>query len=270
MSLIITATDFSDVAENAVNYACQLAVAHNARVIVVHSFMLPVMFSDVPMPGSIVNDEQKDAEEQMKKLIQDLNTRYPGLQVDGNVIYGDTVDILESYKEGSNDPWMAIVGNSSLNVNNTWSESVLINAFKELQYPVLAVPPGSSFRPVHRICFAMDNKPGGYEAAVRQLTDITRELNIELHVLNIQPADKPHEEPHKELLAGLNPVYHLINEAADINDAILDFIQKNDFDWLIMMPRRHSFFDALLHKSHTRALVHNTHIPILAIHESHK
>jgi hypothetical protein len=50
MPLIIAATDFSDVAENAVNYACSLATAQKAEVMVIHSFIVPVMFSDIPMP----------------------------------------------------------------------------------------------------------------------------------------------------------------------------------------------------------------------------
>jgi hypothetical protein len=96
-------------------------------------------------------------------------------------------------------------------------------------------------------------------------------MNIKLHVLNVQTAiqngNTIAEWPQKDLFATLNPEYHLINETTNVDEAILGFAEKNEFSWLVVMPRKHSFFDALMHKSHTRALVHHSHIPILAIHE---
>ena len=78
MPLIITATDFSDVAENAVNYACSLATALKADVVILHSFIVPVMFSDIPMPVSLMNDAQGDADESMKKLVERCSATYSG------------------------------------------------------------------------------------------------------------------------------------------------------------------------------------------------
>ena len=273
MALIITATDFSEVAENAVNYACQLATSCHAHVVVLHSFMLPVMFNDLPMQGSIVVDEQKDAEAQMTKLIQRLSQDFSGLKVEGKVIYGDTLDILEDYKENALAPMMVVVGNSSLHETNSWSESVLINAFKSLHYPVLAIPPGAKFKPVKKICFAADSIHGGYDLAVGQLKNIAIELRAEIHVLHIITTGKHQENTNPETdlkgqLAEFNPHYHLVYDAGNTDNAILDFGAANEIDWLIMMPRKHSFFNALFHKSHTRSLVHQSHLPILALHES--
>ncbi len=59
MPLIIAATDFSDIAQNAVKYACNLAIAQKADLLILHSYIMPVMFSDVPIPAALVNDAQK-------------------------------------------------------------------------------------------------------------------------------------------------------------------------------------------------------------------
>lgn len=272
MPLIVTATDFSEIAENAVVYACQLAESRKSKVVVLHAYMLPVMFSDVPMPSSIVKDEEKDAREMMDQLLSRLRSRFPGVDVEGKVLYGDTIDILEDLKAGDAGPWMVVVGNNSQYAHTSWVESVLLTAFKSLTYPVLAVPPGAVFRSIRRLCFAMDNKPGGYEDALEQIVNITSGFRAELHVLTILPANPQHEQEetatqHHELLSTINPVYHLVKDAADVDEAILAFTEKNDFDWLVLMPRKHSFFDALMHKSHTRALAHHSRIPILALHE---
>ena len=273
MLLIITATDFSEVAENAANYACELASARNARVIFLHSFIIPVMFSDIPMPGSLITDAQNDAEIQMAKLVSDMTISHPGLDIKGKVIYGDTVDVLDQYTEDNNYPWLIVVGNSGSEENNSWPDSTLMSVFKKMEYPVLAIPPHLTYHPVQRICFAFDNKHQGNDAALQQIKDLTQRLNSELHVLNIQPKNTPHDSnpgidaDAKKQLADVNPIYHFVYDSEDVTQAIRDFTEKNNIDWLVMMPRKHSFFEGLFYKSHTKAIAHNSHIPILALHE---
>ena len=271
MPLIIAATDFSDVAENAVNYACNLASAHNAQVVIVHSFMIPVMFSDIPMPGSLITDAQNDAEEQMKKLISNMVSAYPGLAIEGKVIYGDTIDALGDYSEANNTPWLIIVGNSGPGENSYWTDSILMAAFKKLAFPVLAIPPALKYQKVSKICFAFDNKHKGNDTALQQVKDLTLQLNAQLHVLNIQVGEDNKtdiDETAKSILAGANPEYHFVYGAENIDNAIQDYISSNSIDWLILIPHKHSFFEGLFHKSHTLNISHHSHIPILALHEN--
>lgn len=274
MSLIITATDFSEVAENAVNYACRLASAQNAQVIIVHSFIIPVMFSDVPMPASIVTDAQADAEENMNNLVARMTTVYPGLPVQGTVIYGDTVGVLDEYAAQNKSPWLIVVGNKGPEEAASWPDSTLMNVLKKLEYPVLAVPAHFGYQPVKRICFAYDNKHKGNDIALQQVKDLSMRMGAELHVLTIRlknaGSDVPAaiDEGVKSLLAGANPSYHFVNDAGDIDNTINDFISNNNIDLLIVLPRKHSFFEGLFHKSHTKSIALHTRIPILALHEN--
>lgn len=271
MPLIITATDFSEIAENAINYACNLASDQNAQVVIIHSFMIPVMFSDIPMPGSLITDAQNDAEEQMKILVNNMKLSHPGLDIEGKVIYGDTIDALDEYSEENNKPWLIIVGNSSPGENNYWTDSTLMATFKKLAFPVLAIPPSLKYQLIRKICFAFDNKHKGNDTALQQVKDLTLQFNAQLHVLNIQPAEDGRQsidEHAKNRLADANPEYHFVYDADNIDNEIQDYINKNDIDWLIMIPRKHSFFEGLFHKSHTRNIAHHSHIPILALHES--
>src|ERR1035437_1329044 len=123
MPLIITATDFSDVGKNAVNYACKLASAQKAQLIIIHSYIIPVMFSDVPMPVSLVDDAQRDSDEQMNKLVSNMARAYPEVAIKGKVIYGDIVDAIEEYTEANIKPWMIVIGNSSVAENFTWLDN---------------------------------------------------------------------------------------------------------------------------------------------------
>jgi len=69
-----------------------------------------------------------------------------------------------------------------------------------------------------------------------------------------------------DLIHAANPEYHNIDNE-DVEAGIQSFIKDSDVDWLVVVPHKHSFFESLFHKSHTKALVKQAHIPILALHK---
>jgi len=275
MPLIITATDFSAVAESAANYACQLAASQNARLVIIHSFVFPVIFSDVPMPASLINDTQNDAEERVKEMVANYKKSYPSLDIQGLVIDGDIINSLEEYAEDNEEPWLVVLGNSTAGDQATWIDSNVVHAFKHLKYPVLAVPPGLTYSPVKKICLAFDNKHSGNTTALTQLADIAIELNAELQVLNMQDDvhnrdnDTDIDEEAVKILAPAKPHFNVMYEIRNIDETLQNFVREKDIDWLILIPRKYSFFEGLFHKSQSKAIAHHSHIPVLALHETH-
>lgn len=272
MSLIIAATDFSQVSEHAVDYACRLAVQHNADIAIIHAFMIPVMFSDVPMPGSIITDTEKDAEDQMQQLTARMAAAHPGLAIDGKVLYGSVIDALEDYAQDRGTPWLVVLGSAGPEATK-WPDSSLMDTFRKLAYPVLAVPRSAAFTTVRNLCFAFDNKHTGNSVAISSINNMAAATGAALHVVNIQPDNsnataQQIDVEAKALLAPADPQYHFVYGAENVDKGISDFISTNDIDWLIMIPRRHSFFEGLFHKSHTKAVTTHSHIPILAVHET--
>ena len=272
MSLIITATDFSATGNNAVNYACALAAAYRSEVVIIHTFIMPVMFSEIPVPATLINDEQNDATAQMRVLTADLQAANPGLDIKGKIAYGDLADALEEYEQNNNNPWVVIIGNNSQD-NNTAFDSTLLETLKNSKYPVLAVPSGTTYQPVKKMCFTYDNKYPGSDLALMQLRDLQQRLGAVLHVLYANP-DVPNQDNHKgidsnsqAILADADPKYHY-SYGVSIENTISTFVTEEKPDWLVVMPRRHSFFESIFHKSHTKAMAHSINIPLLALHEN--
>jgi len=273
MPEIIAATDFSDIAENAVRYACSLAKDHDAPVTVVHSFIIPVAFSDTPMPVMPVDEGRQIADEKMTALIQKLQSEFPDLPLTGKVMYGDIVDSLQEYIEDEQlQPWIIILGNSDVDDNSAmWLGSTVLNALKNLPYPVMAVPPGAAYKPVMKICFTCDVKHVTNHLPSQQILNLVTETKAELHVLNVGHQNEgitadtvmENEELHMHL-ASANPRYHFV-DSKDIDTAIQQFVDTNQVDWLIAIPHKHSFFE--FHKSHIKAMVRMTHIPLVALHD---
>ncbi len=274
MRLIITATDFSDVAKNAAHYACKLAADMDARVVLLHSFSFPVMFSDVPMPTNMIDDVEMDSEEQIKVMVAELQKSHPAIDIHGLVIDGNIIDALEKYTKENEEPWLIVLGNSMASEHASSIDSIVVSAFKNLKYPVLAVPPGLAYAPVKKMCLAFDNRHEGNTIALTQLSDIAIQLNADLEVLNLQEDvlnrdnTTDLDEGAINILAPAKPRFHIIYEVENIEATLQDFAEKNNTDWLVMIPRKYSFFEGLFHRSHTTAMAHNRNIPILALHET--
>lgn len=267
MSLILVATDFSPVADNALRYACKLALAHNTSISILHSYSLPLLVGDLSIATPIA-DFQEDAEQRMKQLLASISGDFPQITFKTQVVYGDMVDAINDVTVGET-PMLVIVGNSYTPDNPTWMDSTLLEALRHLNYPVLAVPDSTGYEQVRKIGFVYDNDLKGSIEALKQLNDIVLQLGAELHVYTATPEDNTSTEINedaRQILKAANPLYH-VSASTNIDEDILTFVGKYHIDWLVVMPRRHSFFESLFHKSHTRALVNSAFIPVMALHE---
>lgn len=274
MPEIIAATDFTEIAENAVRYACGLAKACDASIIIAHSFIIPVAFSDTPMPVMPVDEGRELAEEKMTELVNKMQAEFTDLPITGKVMYGDIVDSLQEYIEDEVKPWLIVLGNSDVDDDSAvWLGSTVLNALKHLSYPVMAVPPGVSYKPVKKICFTCDMKHVTNELPSQQLISLVEETKAELHVLTVGNNGKNFEAntvmENEELhmyLSPAKPEYHYI-DSAEVDASIQKFVNEQQVDWLVAIPHKHSFFEGMFHKGHVKAMIRMTHIPLVALHD---
>lgn len=272
MATIIAATDYTDVATNAVHYSCDMASALNSQVVVLHAYTIPVAFHENPMPVISLEESKSIAESQMTVLTDDLAEKYPGLTITGRVIYGDVTDNLKEYISKYN-AWMVVVGNSSAEDTGFWLGSNLLSTLRHLQCPVLAVPSNYHYRKVKKIAFACDMNNISKHLPADKLSALVSRLDSELHVLNVDNKDRHFstEKPAayaqlEEMLHSANPSFHHI-EHEDVDKGIQQYLETSDMDWLVVVPHKHNFFESLFHKSHTKVIVRHANIPLLALHE---
>ncbi len=272
MPVIIAATDFSEVATNAVNYACSFAARIGASVNIIHSFTIPVAFSDTPMPLMPIEEGKQIAENSMNELLAGLKKTYPNLEIQGHTSFGDITDSLLEYAE-TVKPMMIIIGNSSNEEGTLWMGGNLLNVFKKLPYTVVTVPPDAQYVPVQKICFACDFRNVSVHMPAKELLELVQLTGASLHVLNIDHENKEFPKAMMEttgslheLLQPANPEYHY-SDNANFAEGIQQFIDTNHIDWLVEIPHRHSILDSIFHKSHTKKMVRAAHIPVIALHE---
>jgi nucleotide-binding universal stress UspA family protein len=260
---IIATTDFSDIADNAVRYACHLAVDVHVQVTLLHSFVIPVTFSDTPMPILPLDESRQIAEERMNSYLNQLRIDFPSLEIHSRIMYGDVVDCIHELSDDM-APLLVVMGNSGDDMP-LWMGSNLMKALKKLKRSVMGVPLGVSYAPVKSICLTSDLKIQEYGplTALKELTGAALHL---LHINNGKATGPNGKSDLLEKLAGLQPQYHE-EENTDIDAGIQDFLNAHQIEWLILVPHKYSLLESLFHKSQTRAVARTSQIPVIALHE---
>jgi len=272
MKTIIVTTDFSVAANNAINYAADMAVSVNAGLLLLNVVQTPISYSDMPIiPG--LEDMMRNVENDIKNLKEEVKGRiHDKINVETEVGMGGFFEELKQVCERVK-PYAVVMGSQG----HTAAEHLMfgehaVHTARHLTWPVITVPPEASFTTVKKIGLASDLTQVVENAPIDEITLLVNDFNAELHILNtgkqdVFDADIVFESGQmQERTMALKPQFHFINND-DIDKGIIDFVDKNKIDLLIVQPRRHNFIGSILHKSHTKQLILHSHVPVMAIHQ---
>lgn len=274
MKTLIVPTDFSPVSINALHYAINLAKDIKARILLFHTYQIPVTFSEVPVITVSIDQLQKESEDRLTQLKRDIEHIVSGeVEIEAENRMGDVVEELAQLCNEV-DPFavvMATKGAGALERLIIGSNTLF--AIKRLLVPVIIVPPGAVYKPIRKIGFACEFENVKETTPIEEIETIMQTFNASLHVLNVD-----YKERHftgettieatalHELLEHLNPAYHYI-DSPDVEEGINSFADANMIDALLTIPKKHSFLETIFKKSKSKELVLHSHLPIIAIHE---
>jgi len=151
--------------------------------------------------------------------------------------------------------------------------STVFHAVKHLQHPVISVPPGARYKKPENIGLACNlhkvNDTVHYSLIEQMLTV----FNATLHIIH---AVKDKRKIDAEVVAGSvalqNHFYkykHVFHYPEEINieQGVNDFAKKEGLDLLIVIPQKHSVFENLLFKEHTKDFIVHQKLPVVTIRE---
>ncbi len=275
MKTIIIPTDFSPVATNAMHYGLEMARSVNASLLLFHAYPVPVSSSDVPIMLVSVDELKKSAEERLETLKKEVEHISSGsVKIYTEAVMGNFSDELENICQKIN-PFAVVMGSKgSAGIERVLFGSNTLAAIKHITWPVIAVPPGKTYgNGIQKIGFACDFRNIVATTPSAAILDMVKAFNAELHVLNVDYHDKHFKPDTPEqsvmlhtLLESANPEYHFI-EHRDVEDGINEFADKNNLDLLITIPKKHKLLEGLFHRSSTKELIVQSHVPVMCIHE---
>jgi len=277
MKTIIVPTDFSPAALNALNYALDMAQAIHARIVLVNTYQLPLSYTEAPLsPINAISVEEirKLSEERLEELKQSALHKSSGqVPVTAEAKLGYTADVLAEMCEEL-QPFAVVMGSHGATaLERMLMGSTTLSVIRHLKYPVLVVPPGTSYKKIRKIGLACDFKEVVETTPVEYIKSIVKEFGAELYVLNVndeeerRTSDIPLQSAWlDELLRDVHPQYVFLDDD-DVVETINEFAETHNLDVVMVIPKKHRLLEKLFHKSQSKELLRHSHIPIVSIHE---
>jgi nucleotide-binding universal stress UspA family protein len=275
MRTIIATTDFSPASINAVNYAADMAYMLRAKLTLFHVIPVPIPVNEVPVTAYSLEQSKSDAQKQIDRLKAELLDRTRARVIIHNEMRsGDVISELTQYCSKVK-PYVVIMGaETASGIERFFLGAKTVSAVKRLQWPLIIVPPLAKFNNIRKIGLACDFRDVVKSVRVDEIKELVGEFNAELHVLHVSEETRDSfsaqtvEESGllQEMLGEMHPKYHFINEPV-IEQGVIEFTEKNKLDLLIIIPKRHNLIGKVFRQSHSKQLVLQTPVPIMAIHE---
>lgn len=269
MRTIIVATDFSDIAENAVEYAATGASIINAKIVLFNSFKLPLHASNTILSVENVQAMIDKNNLNLKNRAQDLIKRYDiEVEVESSLL--SVEDEVERLIEHHNAE-MVIMGMAQRSLEQDLLGNTTTNVIQKLKFPVLAVPQGVTFKPVKRILYACDVMRGIQKKILDRIKEIAQSWNAEIEVFNVQEKvaalQDEASDPSKFLKDEMDSIQYFYKNVASntIIKEIKNEIVNYQPDLIIMVPNRYGFWASIVHRSKTRMMAAGLDIPLLSI-----
>jgi nucleotide-binding universal stress UspA family protein len=268
---ILVPTDFSDVSENAADYAAELAKMTGAKLIFYYVFTVPVPVADMPVVTIPIEDLEKENLKLLHDLDKRIKTKHGKLETQLRTQPGFVVDeVITFTKEHKIDlVVMGVTGEGKTpGIFGSNATSVMHHAAS----PVVVIPHGYKFKKPATIALACDYKSILPDQSVDSFKSFVHLFKSKVLVCNVL---KPKELATYEKAAtevnlenALADLEHTLYFPAseDIAEELNVFVKKYNVDMLTMFPHHYSFLKGLMHRSTTKEMAFLTHVPLLSIH----
>ncbi|MCL6259060.1 universal stress protein [Aquiflexum sp. TKW24L] len=264
---ILVPTDFSDNANNALEYALNIAVKEKASITLLFAFYAVYDFAS--QATEIVNQIEADARKALKKSA--AKGKELGIDVDYRIVQGTVASTVTAlaYREEYDLIVMGTQGASGIKKALIGSNTG--HVIKESKVSILAVPQNAKWENWSKIStgLELDNEEEKFFTTLFQLTG---HLDLPYEFFHV----KTDESFEKDLgLIGLEEVLNerfkdkkitfIVQPATNVNAGIESYLKKNKGSILVMFYKNKTFFEYLFNKSASLEMAYHTDVPLLVI-----
>jgi nucleotide-binding universal stress UspA family protein len=271
MKTIIAATDYAELAENAVDYAAAaIAGLDNYRLVLFNDFSMPIHAMSKAVSAQDVQDMIDENKVLLNAKALLLAEQY-GIEVipvtTFSFVAGAIKELVDKYV-----PALIVLGMEEKTLEQELLGNTTTSVIKKMHVPVLAVPAKAKYLGLKKVLFSCDVVHGVSEQLLERIKEIALITKAEVEILLINEtieelkakgADPDCLRRIDEGLEGID--YYFKNIKSDsIIRGISDEIKKLDADLLIMAPQQYGFWGSMVHRSKTRIMASGLNIPLLS------
>lgn len=271
MKTIIAATDFSDSANNAVQFAAALASHTKCKLILFNAFQLSVHATN-----SLVSAAGMEAMFQSNKIdlqaLGDKITFQYGINTD---IYTRNAFIYDALPDAVRDTNadLVVIGMHMNNWGDRWFGNTTLSILNSATFPLLIVPEKVTYKGISKIVYAYDAKCVAAENKLLLLKEVAKCYGAQVEVFHVEKGSAEQKEEAELFLNdlkvenALTTVAHLYKgvEGGNIAEIIEQELVEYGADLLAVVPHKLPFWNRLMHRSVTRKLALEVPIPLLVL-----
>ena len=276
MLKVLLPTDFSDIAWNAICYALEFLEDQVCSFYLLHTYTPAFYRMDYLVGGpsfSAIPDTGIDVSiAGLEKTVADIQAKYANpnhefQSVSAFNLLTDEINRLAWEK----DIDMVIMGTKgATGAKEIFLGTNTVYVMRKAKIPVMIIPENAGFKPLKKILFPTDYWTRYNCEELEFLVDMVKFCECEITVLHVKEEYEltENQEDNKDHISKcLAEVPHNFVElkGALMPDAIMKYIDDQQFKYLVMMNRKHSFLERMLWKQNIDQIGFQVQIPFLVI-----
>lgn len=277
MKTILVPTDFSKVSNNAVDYAAEVALLTNAKMILFNTYHIPAMVTEAAI--AVIPD--LDELERISMLaLKDIEKRLAlsygkKLQIECVSKCGFASDEINSYANEVNANMIVMGIHGAGYLAEKIIGSVTTELMQSSKCPVLAINEHVRYKVVKKIALAYDYNVTETDKTLESIKEIARLFKAHVYVLNIEQELQTLASSAGQVVSGfiklqnslsnIDHSFHFVT-TEKVVDGINEFVEMTDVDMVIMIPKKHSILKNVFNEPNTKQMAFHSKVPLLALH----
>ena len=259
MKTIVLATDFTDSATHAADYALALANQLHARLVIVHAYQ-----RRVDEPADFVSTPPR-LEQIREQLMQD-NKGNVAISVVAK--YGEPRACIEAVVAGQQADLLIMALADDRPYTARFLGSLPTDMIPQTSVSMLILPPGSQYKPVKTVVLALDLSEPIDANVLGKANEFVQELGATLNIICMDDDPDPQRQEAAQRIqaffAGL-PHTFSFQPGNDLSITLDDYVTTHPADLIMMLPKHHSRLALWLEESVTQQVARQAVVPVLAI-----
>lgn len=273
---ILCPVDFSELSDHAAQYACQLAIHYDARLLLLHVVYPDTQSLDLPTAALAATEVQLSSAAEMMEVLrsrlQATVVQPAAVEIETMIEIGSAVSLIRQLAVRESADIIVIGARGGGKSLNRLFGSNTLELIQGAPCPVWVVPEQAAYLPVAVVLFAAGlTKSTPYLLwELKQLLGDQGQIIRCVHVKQAEDAES--EISFRELevfmaekgASTLQLSFHEWEEG-EVAETIYAAGSTFDADLIVMIRPHRGWIDRLMHKSETRQLAEKSVIPLLVL-----
>ena len=274
MKTILVPTDFSKTSLNAIDYAVEIAIRTKAKIILFHTYYMPIITSDI-MVIPPIDELDNGCSIGLKKIENNIYKKHgKTIDVEFKCKYGFPIDEINVFAKEKKVDLIVMGMQGAGNLTEKIIGSVTTSLIRKSKCPVLAIGEHVKFKPLKKIVLASDFEEISNITILKPLKELANLFKSHIDVLNVVPELETVPMIRKSVAGiklenALDDIKHdfYFSQNENVVEGINNYISENDMNMVVTIPRKHSFLKSVFNEPDTTRIAFHTKVPLLALHE---